>query len=54
MKPKLGLTIATMAMIAASAFAADVKSGLQVGESTSAFDVVDITGPNKGKQLCYV
>jgi len=26
----------------------------QVGDSTPAFDVVDVTGPNKGKQLCYV
>ena len=54
MKLKFGLAIAALGMVAAAAFAADVKSGLQVGEGTSAFDVVDITGPNKGKQLCYV
>jgi hypothetical protein len=36
------------------AVAADeIKSGLQVGESTEAFNVRDITGPNKGKTLCY-
>ncbi len=29
------------------------KSGLQVGEAAPAFDVQDITGPNKGKTLCY-
>ena len=29
------------------------KSGLQVGERAPAFDVQDITGPNKGKTLCY-
>ena len=29
-------------------------SGFQVGERTPAFDVVDVSGPNKGKQLCYV
>ncbi len=37
-----------------NAYAAEpVKSGQQVGESVSPFDVEDITGPNKGKTLCY-
>jgi hypothetical protein len=31
-----------------------VSSGFQVGEGTPPFDVVDVSGPNKGKQLCYV
>jgi len=35
------------------AFAGDVKSGLDLGESTTPFIVKDITGPNKGKSLCY-
>ncbi len=30
-----------------------VQSGLKPGESVSPFDVEDITGPNKGKTLCY-
>lgn len=30
-----------------------VKSGLRPGELASPFDVDDITGPNKGKTLCY-
>jgi hypothetical protein len=30
-----------------------VLSGLKVGESVSAFNVDDITGPNKGTTLCY-
>lgn len=30
-----------------------VKSGLSIGDSVSPFDVEDITGPNKGKTLCY-
>jgi hypothetical protein len=30
-----------------------VKSGLTVGESVGPFDVDDVTGPNKGKTLCY-
>jgi hypothetical protein len=33
--------------------AADLKSGLDKGESPAAFNVKDITGPNKGKSLCY-
>jgi hypothetical protein len=30
-----------------------VKSGLEPGSSVNPFDVEDITGPNKGKTLCY-
>ena len=30
-----------------------VKSGQAAGEFVSPFDVEDITGPNKGKTLCY-
>jgi hypothetical protein len=33
--------------------AADLTSGLQVGEFANPFDVQDITGPNKGTSLCY-
>jgi hypothetical protein len=29
------------------------KSGLQVGDFATPFDVQDITGPNKGTTLCY-
>lgn len=32
---------------------AELKSGLQVGDSAPAFNVRDITGPNAGKSLCY-
>ena len=32
----------------------ELKSGLQPGEAPSAFQCRDITGPNKGKSLCYV
>ena len=35
------------------AVAADVKSGLDLGESTTPFIVKDITGPHKGTSLCY-
>ena len=30
------------------------ETGLQVGDSCTPFDVHDITGPNRGKSLCYV
>lgn len=40
-------------LLAVSAFAADVKSGLKPGERVGAFDVVDVSGPKKGQQLCY-
>ena len=46
--PVLALLIAT-----ASLMAAELKSGLQPGESAGAFNVKDITGPNKDKTLCY-
>lgn len=31
----------------------DVDSGLPVGDFADAFDVTDLTGPNKGKTVCY-
>jgi hypothetical protein len=49
---KIGLLIAAAGVVAASAFAA-VESGLKPGTPTSAFQVVDVTGPHKGQQLCY-
>jgi len=47
---KLGLAIAALGLMAVSAFAAE--SGLKPGASTTPFDVVDLSGPTKGKQLC--
>lgn len=32
---------------------ADVKSGLGAGERVGAYNVLDVTGPNAGKELCY-
>jgi len=41
-------------IVVGSSLAGDaVQSGLKPGESVSPFDVEDITGPNKGKTLCY-
>ena len=46
------MPIAVMAACAA-AVAADLKSGLQVGESAGYFQVHDVTGPKAGNDLCY-
>ena len=35
------------------AAAAELESGLQVGERAGAFNVKDCTGPSAGKSLCY-
>ncbi len=40
--------------VVAPAVAGDRTSGPKVGEGVSAFDVHDVTGPSKGKTLCYV
>jgi hypothetical protein len=50
---KLGFAVAAAGLLAVSAWAA-VESGLKAGERMSAFQVVDVTGPDKGKQLCLV
>ncbi len=50
------LAPSTVFLIAAAGVALaaeELKSGLQVGERTAAFNVRDITGPNQGKTLCY-
>ena len=50
------LTMVSAALIVASSgvFAGDkIKSGLQPGARAGAFNVLDVTGPNKGRKLCY-
>ena len=44
-----------LALVAAgaAAVAADLKSGLQVGEPAGYFQVHDVTGPKAGTDLCY-
>lgn len=51
MRTILALTV--LASAAMSANAADIKSGLQVGDYPGAYHVADITGPSAGKKLCY-
>jgi len=50
---KLGLSIAAAGLLAVSAFAAAKESGPGVGSPCGAFQVVDVSGPKKGQQLCY-
>jgi hypothetical protein len=50
---KLKLAVAALGLAATAAFAAGPESGLKAGETPEAFQVVDVSGPNKGKQLCY-
>ena len=44
-----------MLLFAATAMTADAKtkSGLQPGDNVGAFNVLDVTGPNKDKKVCY-
>lgn len=41
------------AAVGLSAWAAELKSGLEPGEAPGAFHVLDVTGPSKGDSLCY-
>lgn len=49
--------VAAMFVAGAAAVAAELKSGLQVGDFVGAFDVVKCAGPEdgvqEGQQLCY-
>lgn len=49
----LSVVVASIALMGTSRAGDPVESGLKVGESVSPFLVDDITGPNKGKTLCY-
>lgn len=44
---------AAVLLVAGVVIAADVESGLKVGESVGAYNVKDITGPHAGTSLCY-
>jgi hypothetical protein len=57
MRLKLAISFSAMVvsivLVGAARAGDEVKSGLAIGEFTSPFDVDDVTGPNKGKTLCY-
>jgi len=48
--PLFGIVAACMA---STSHALDLESGLQAGDKAGVFIVKDITGPRKGKSLCY-
>jgi hypothetical protein len=50
----LAFSLAALAGMAGLSAAEGLKSGLQPGDKTTPFQTRDITGPNKGKSLCYV
>ena len=49
----LSAVVVSIVMVGTGRAGDAVKSGLMPGELVSPFDVEDITGPNKGKTLCY-
>ena len=49
----LSAVVVSIVMVGTSFAGEPVKSGQKVGDAVSPFDVEDITGPNKGKTLCY-
>lgn len=53
MRRILSVAFVASAMFAGALFAAELKSGLQPGDSLPAYNVKDCTGPNEGKSLCY-
>jgi len=55
MRFAMGISSAVVSIIlVGTSFAGDaVQSGLKPGENVNAFNVDDITGPNKGNTLCY-
>ena len=48
--PSVALAALTLGAVA---FAAEIKSGLQVGEHAGEYNVKDCTGPAAGTSLCY-
>ena len=49
----LSAVVVSIVMVGASLAGDAVQSGLKIGESVNPFLVDDVTGPNKGKTLCY-
>ena len=49
----ISAVVVSIVMVGTSLAGDAVQSGLKIGESVNPFLVDDITGPNKGKTLCY-
>ena len=45
--------VVSIVMVGVSLAGDSVRSGLKPGESVNPFQIDDVTGPNKGKSLCY-
>ncbi len=54
MKARLTVVFAAALLLTGAAFAANLKSGPQKGESPSVFDPEHCTGPDKGSKSCLV
>ena len=53
MRRILSVAFVVSAMFAGVLIAAELKSGLQIGDRPPAYNVKDITGPSEGTSLCY-
>lgn len=49
----LSAVVVSIVVVGTSLAGDPVKSSLKVGEPVNPFLVDDVTGPNKGKTLCY-
>ena len=49
----ISAVVVSIVMVGTSLAGDAVQSGLKVGEPVNAFNVDDVTGPNKGTTLCY-
>jgi len=49
-----GMALSLLLALQGAAGGEALRSGLPIGGKTKQFDVLDVTGPSKGKQTCYV
>jgi hypothetical protein len=49
----ISAVVASIVTVGATLAGDAVRSGLKPGEAVNPFDVQDVTGPNKGRTLCY-
>jgi len=49
----LSAVVVSIVMVGTVSAGDAVESGLKLGDAAGAFNVDDVTGPNKGKTLCY-
>ena len=51
---RLMLSVAAVGLVAGLSLGADLKSGLQAGDSVSPFNPLNVTGKGAGKKVCQV